>query len=119
MFKQVFATTLLSTMLGLAATAMAQDNRIDTIRPVAPALADYGPHAIGVKTLTLSHAKQLDIVKAKAGEPIPTYDRPLTVEVWYPAKVGATKPGDGEYRGVLIRDGKTEVTLRGRAVRDA
>jgi predicted dienelactone hydrolase len=119
MFKQVFATTLLSAMLGLAAPAMAQDNRIDTIRPVAPALAAYGPHAIGVKTLTLSHAKQLDIVKAKAGEPIPTYDRPLTVEVWYPAKVGAAKPGDGEYRGVFIRDGKTEVTLRGRAVRDA
>ncbi len=119
MFKQVFATTILSAMLGLAAPAMAQDNRIDTIRPDAPALAAYGPHAIGVKTITLSHAKQLDIIKAKDGVPIPTYDRPLAVEVWYPAKAGPAKPGDGEYRGVFVRDGKTTVTLRGRAVRDA
>ena len=28
-------------------------------------------------------------VKAKAGEPLPTYDRPLTVEVWYPAVMPA------------------------------
>ncbi len=119
MFKQAFVTTLISASLCAAAPAMAQDNRIDTIRPDAPALAAYGQHAVGVKTLSLSHAKQLDILKAKAGEPIPSYDRPLTVEVWYPAKPGAAKPGDGEYRGVFVRDGKTEVTLRGKAVRDA
>ena len=125
MFKQVLIMTLLTAGLGTAAPVAAQDttaaaiNRIDTIRPDAPALAAYGKQAIGVKTLSLSHAGQLDILKAKAGEPIPTYDRPLTVEVWYPAKAAAAKPGDGEYRGVFVRDGKIGVTLRGKAVRDA
>ena len=120
MFKQVFATTVLAAALAAAPFAMAQDsNHIDTQRPDAPALAAYGTHAIGVKTLTFTHARQLDIVKAKAGEPIPSYDRPLTVEVWYPAKAGPAKPGDGEYRGVFARDGKIPITLRGKAVRDA
>lgn len=120
MFKQAFATTILSATLAGVTPAMAQDNNhIDTLRPDAPSLAAYGTHAIGVKTLTLRHANQLDIVKAKAGEPIPRYDRPLVVEVWYPAKVGPAKPGDGEYRSVFVRDGKTAVTLRGKAVRDA
>ncbi len=118
MFKHALVSTLVGAALGLSSMAMAQDNRIDTIRPDAPALAAYGKHAIGVKTLSLSHARQLDILKAKAGEPIPSYDRPLTVEVWYPAVAGATKAGDGEYRA-FVRDGKTEVTLRGKAVRDA
>ena len=81
------ATVVLGlTLAGLAGPAAAQDNRIDTIRPDAPALAKYGSLGIGVKTLTLVNPKQLDIVKSKAGEPMPTYDRPLTVEVWYPGK---------------------------------
>ncbi len=120
MFKHAFLATVLSAALAATAPAMAQDtNHIDTIRSDAPALAAYGMHAIGVKTYTFIHAGQLDIVNAKAGEPIPRYDRPLTVEVWYPAKAGAAKAGDGEYRGVFVRDGKTPVTLRGKAVRDA
>jgi hypothetical protein len=98
--------------------ALAQDNRIDTIRPDAPALAQYGQRDIGVKTLQFTNPNQLDILKAKPGEPIPTYNRPLTVEVWYPAKLQATQEPKGEYRA-LTRDGKTEVTLYGRAVRDA
>ena len=119
MFRQVIlATSLSCALMGAVNSAMAQDNRIDVIRPDAPSLAPYGKFAIGVKTLNLVHPKQLDIVKAKAGEPIPSYDRPLTVEVWYPAKPGPAKPGDGEYR-VFTRDGKTEVTIRGKAVRDA
>jgi len=119
MFRQVLlATSLFCAAFGVSSTAMAQDNRIDTIRPDAPELAPYGQRAVGVKTLNLVHPKQLDIVHAKAGAPIPTYDRPLAVEVWYPARPGPAKAGDGEYR-VFVRDGKTEVTIRGKAVRDA
>ena len=100
-----------------APSALAQDNRIDTIRSDAPELAKYGAHAVGVRTLRLVNPKQLDIVKAKAGEPIPVYDRPLTVELWYPAR-GQGGQASGEYR-VFVRDGKIEVTLRGKAQRDA
>ena len=41
--------------LGLGtAVAMAQENRIDLVRPDAPELAAFGPHAIGVRTLDLA-----------------------------------------------------------------
>lgn len=98
------------------AVALAQDNRIDTVRSDAPELARHGPHAVGVKTLQLVHPGQADVLRFKAGAPMPVYDRPLTVEVWYPAAPGAT--GSGQYR-VITRDGKTEVTLSGRALREA
>jgi predicted dienelactone hydrolase len=107
----------LAAFIGLMHNTMAQDNRIDTIRSDAPELAAYGPHAIGVRTYRFTNPKQLDILKAKAGEPIPTYDRPLAVEVWYPARAGSVPAGGSPYR-VFIRDGKTEVTLSGRAGRD-
>jgi predicted dienelactone hydrolase len=73
---------------------------------------------VGVKTLKVVNPKQLDIAKAKAGEPLPSYDRPLTLEVWYPAKLAAGQAAAGQY-SVITRDGKTEVTLMGKAVRDA
>jgi len=104
--------------LTLPPAVLAQDNHIDTVRADAPALAPYGRYATGVETLGLVHPRQLDLVHAKPGEPLPVYDRPLTVEVWYPAKAAAPQPGDGQYR-VMTRDGKTEATLVGKARRDA
>ena len=105
--------------LGAVATMMATpliaENRIDRVRPDAPALAAYGPHVIGVQTLEFSHPGQIDILNTTA-DAEPTYDRPLTVEVWYPAVEG-TQPG-GTY-SAFLRDGQTEVTLHGQAARDA
>lgn len=100
----------------IATTAMAQDNRIDLIRPDAPELAAFGPNAIGVRTIEGTNAGQPDILNVVAGEPVPTYDRPLTVEIWYPAE---TTESGGTYEGVYLRDGVTQVTLQGKAVRDA
>ncbi len=134
MSKQLISTGLnallratLAAGLGLAGAALAQDNRIDTIRADAPALAKYGSLGIGVKTLTLTNPRQLDVVKSKPGEPAPTYDRPLTVEVWYPGKAAeatstapaapATGNTSGQYR-TFIRDGKTETILSGKATRN-
>ena len=113
---QKILATLCTALAFFASTAQAQDNRIDTIRSDAPELARYGKHAVGVKTLNLIHPGQADILRFKAGAPMPVYDRPLTVEVWYPAAPGAT--GNGQYR-VFTRDGKTEVLLTGRALREA
>ena len=117
MIKHAIVTGL-TALLALSSAVQAQDNRIDTIRSDAPELAPYGKLDVGVKTLKLVNPGQQDIVKFKAGEPMPTYDRPLTVEVWYPAKLAAGQAPAGQYK-VLPRDGKTEVTLYGRAVRDA
>ena len=91
------------------------ENRIDQIRPDAPELAAYGTAPVGVRTLNLTNPNQINVAKAEAGKEPPRYDRPLTLEVWYPAKTDQMR---GEYR-TLLRDGKTEVTLKGRAVRDA
>ena len=118
MLKKALIGSLATLAFAVATPAAAQDNRIDTIRSDAPSLAKYGAIGIGVKTISLVNPKQLDILKAKAGEPTPSYDRPLTVEVWYPSKAVADGPNAGQYRAVT-RDPKMEVTLYGKAVRDA
>lgn len=96
--------------------ALAQENRIDLIRPDAPELAPYGALAIGVRTIELSNPGQIDVLNIEAGKDLPIHDRPLTVEVWYPAVDGGTPT---PYDGVFLRDGETRVTLSGRATRDA
>ena len=103
-----------------AAAGGQAENRIDGQRPDAPELAAYGAHAIGVRQIELTNPGQIDILSidpaAPKPDPLPTYDRRLTVEIWYPAGTGV--------QGVtalkaFIRDGKTEVDLHGKAVRDA
>ena len=100
-------------------TPLAQ-NRIDTIRADAPALAAYGTHSIGVRTVQVVNPKQIDVMqidpKAPKPEVLPRYNRPITLEVWYPAQAGAV--GDTALRAIL-RDGKTQAALQGRALRDA
>jgi len=102
---------------GLSLTIFAE-NRIDTQRPDAPDLAAYGEYAIGVKTFKIVNPKQIDIVKidpANSTNP-PKYDRPLTLETWYPA----IKDSQGNTSlDVYLRDGKTIVSIQGKAIRDA
>ncbi len=86
------------------------DNRIDLIRPDAPELAQLGPHAVGVRTLSLVNPAQVDVLQGGRS------DRRIDVELWYPAVLG-TLPG-GTY-STLCRDGRTEVVLHGQAARDA
>jgi predicted dienelactone hydrolase len=96
------------------------ETRIDRIRYDAPELAAYGAYAIGVRTLDLVNPNQIDIVKLDPAQPkpdpLPRYDRPLKVEIWYPAEPGSK--GSTALKA-LIRDGKTEALLHGKAVRDA
>ncbi|MDQ7071927.1 MAG: dienelactone hydrolase [Rhodobacterales bacterium] len=114
-------TTVVSTIftIGFAMGAFAE-NRIDTQRPDAPELASYGDHAVGVRTVEMVNPGQIDILKidpaAEKPDTWPTYDRPLTVEIWYPAVAGSM--GDTSFDAYL-RDGKTEVEIFGKAVRDA
>jgi predicted dienelactone hydrolase len=104
--------------LCLTSFSFAQTNRIDQVRSDAPALAAYGPLYVGVQTLQFKNPQQLDIVNAKPGQEIPIYDRPLTTEIWYPGQVDPAAQNVGQYR-VFFRDGKTPITLHGRALRDA
>ncbi len=103
-----------------AATPLAAQNRIDGQSALAPDLADYGARPVGVRTLDLVNRDQVDIVGIDAGgerpAELPRTDRPLPTEVWYPAAPDAT--GVTSFR-TYLRDGTTEVTLTGRAMRDA
>ena len=103
-----------------AATPLAAENRIDGQSPDAPELSAYGALPVGVRQIELVNKGQIDIKAIDpAGErpaEFPVYDRPLTVEMWYPAAAGAT--GDTTLKAYL-RDGTTEVSLIGRAMRDA
>lgn len=111
---------MLMSMLILGATSvLAQDNApnpIDLIRPDAPELAAHGEYAIGVQTLELVNPDQIDVLNTEAGGENAVYDRPLTVEVWYPAESDGTPPTPYT---VGTRDTEIDATLIGRAVRDA
>ncbi|WP_299144730.1 alpha/beta fold hydrolase [uncultured Tateyamaria sp.] len=112
------SSTAKTAALGIALTAAisgAHANPIDQIRPDAPALAAFGDLPIGVQTLEVTIPGSIDVLGIE-GNTVPTYDRPLTLEVWYPA--APDTPQGGTYRA-MIRDGATEVTLTGRAMRDA
>ncbi|MFK7875208.1 MAG: alpha/beta hydrolase family protein [Paracoccaceae bacterium] len=110
--------TRLTSALALTATVATApaiaENRIDVIRPDAPELATHGDYAVGVRTLTLTDPGRIDILNV-TDEAIPTYDRPLTVELWYPAAAG-TEPGT--LYDTVIRN-NDPAQLHGMASRDA
>ncbi len=91
--------------------------------PDAPALSPRGKYNVGVRTLNLVNKNQLDVLKTKDGE-APRYDRPLTVEVWYPAMLPAGSVERISYDEVMgtSNDPKRPLipfTFEGRAMRDA
>jgi len=96
----------------------AQQNRIDIVTPAAPELASHGPHAIGVRTITAVDRQRVDVVNTAPAGSVARYDRPLTLEVWYPAAPAPGASAGGAYR-VITRDPSIQATLLGRAVRDA
>jgi predicted dienelactone hydrolase len=116
--KHLAVCTLL--LAASAATPLAAQNRIDGQSPDAPALSAYGNLPVGVRQIQLVNPGQVDILALDPTQPapsvLPLYDRPLTVEVWYPAAQGAT--GDTKFE-TLLRDGTTTVMLEGKAMRDA
>jgi len=91
--------------------------------PDAPELSERGPHQVGVRTLNLVNSNQVDILNSKGGKDA-MYDRPLTVEVWYPAEVPSEIEASVVYEEVMGTRGDSlrpliPFTFKGRAVRDA
>jgi predicted dienelactone hydrolase len=54
--------------------------------PDAPELSARGKYKVGVQTLDFVNKGQIDVLKSKKGVDT-IYDRPLKVEVWYPANL--------------------------------
>ena len=116
MFRRIIvAIALVAALVGVA---FAQNNHIDAVTPLAPELAAYGAFDIGVRTIQVTDKNRPDILNTKEGGPTQRYDRTLTLEVWYPARLAPGQKPGGEYR-VITRDPAVTATLYGKAVRDA
>ena len=102
---------------GIVASSTLLANPIDQVRPDAPELAKFGKYSIGVQTVSVSHKNQLDVLSMDKDGESPRYDRPLTLEIWYPTQSSPLERA--EYKDVYLRDGVTKITLTGRAQRDA
>jgi hypothetical protein len=94
-------------------------------RADAPELAYRGPYVVGVRTLEVVNPDQIDILNYSDENPDARYDRPLTLEVWYPAVRPGNKPEVTTYQDVLgSGPGNPDRPLipfefAGRALRDA
>jgi predicted dienelactone hydrolase len=91
--------------------------------PDAPELAPRGEFKVGVRTLDFINKGQVDVLKSKGGID-PTYDRPIKVEVWYPANLPEGTKETVVYDEVMgtSNDSKRPLipfTFAGRASRDA
>lgn len=111
-------------LLGVSGTLHAQHEfRYGDQLPDAPELSARGEHIIGVRTMSLVHKNQVDILSTKDGKD-PVYDRPLTVEIWYPAEVASGSEATVIYEEVMGTRGDSlrpliPFTFKGRAIRDA
>lgn len=112
------ATRVLAAAVLLAGPALAQENRVDTVAPMAPELAAYGPLAVGVRTITATDKNRANVLETNEGGAVARYDRTLTIEVWYPASLAPGRSQEGVYHTVA-RDPARPTELHGRAVRDA
>lgn len=99
-------------------TNVQAQNRIDTQRPDAPELSAYGEYEIGTRPITLTNPDQIDVLALdpSTDQPaeLPIYDRPLEVQLWYPAFPGAEGRRDLK---VFLRDGVTEIEMLGQATK--
>ena len=91
--------------------------------PDAPELAVRGEHSVGVQTLELINENQLDILNYSKGKDT-LYNRPLTIEVWYPAEVTSESSTLISYEEVMGNANSADrpiipFTFLGRASRDA
>lgn len=91
--------------------------------PDAPELAARGDYQVGVQTMEFVNKGQIDVLNSKDGVD-PIYDRPITVEVWYPATLPAGTNELVTYDEVMgtANDPKRPLipfTFQGRATRDA
>ena len=109
-------TGLMSVLI--VASVAAAPNQIDIIRHDAPELAYFGEFDIGVRTLQMTNAGQIDVLNSSEAGPIVRYNRELIVEVWYPAILADRQASGGLYE-TATRNLAVTAKLQGRAVRDA
>ncbi len=90
----------------------------------APELAARGRWPVGVRTLELVNPGQVDILHYdKDSGKAPLYDRPLTVEIWYPAVIPPGREERVTYESAMPGsagpDAPKTFLVPGKALRDA
>jgi predicted dienelactone hydrolase len=119
----IFSIAFIATTHSFAQTQNESAFIIGDALPDAPELAARGAYKIGVQTLDFVNKNQIDIIKSKGGVDA-FYDRPLKVEVWYPAVVAEGTKELVTYDEVMGMSGNPKrplipFTFQGRAVRNA
>jgi predicted dienelactone hydrolase len=90
----------------------------------APELAARGAYDVGVRTIQIVNPGQIDILQLdKATGKAPLYDRPLPVEIWYPARIPAGVKIETTYKmpvpGGKTLNGSSTIDIPDKALRDA
>ncbi|MDQ2711554.1 MAG: hypothetical protein M3Y24_04840 [Acidobacteriota bacterium] len=86
----------------------------------APELAFRGPYSVGVRTIEITHAQQVDILHFdKQTSHAPLYDRKLKVEIWYPATIPPGKEESTIYVSAMPSGAGKTFEIRGKALPDA
>jgi len=96
LFASFCMTTVASAAVWQPDAFLPGDTRAD-----APELAYRGSFGVGVRTLCVTNPDQLDILRYSATNTNPRYDRPLKLEVWYPALIPRFLPQITTYWDVL------------------
>ncbi len=108
---------------GTSSHAQSPADTFFSVPPIdAPELAARGSYGVGVRTVSLHNPAQPDILNFdKVTGKAPLYDRPLTVEIWYPAVIpkGAEERTVYEMPMPRSSDKIHEVAVAGKALRDA
>lgn len=120
------AKLLCVTLLGVLSFASAQTEFVfgDAL-PDAPELAVRGAYSVGVRTVEAVNPDQLNVLAVTPETPSPRYDRPLTLEVFYPGTVPVGREALTTYRDVYgygpnnPERPNTPLSFAGRALRDA
>ena len=103
--------------LSLTAAAVGSDYIIGDPMPDAPELAARGEYKVGVRTLEIVNQDQIDILSYSQENENPVYDRPLTLEIWYPAIIPEGRKEMTEYKDYYFSN--EAINYRGRALRGA
>lgn len=116
--KNIFIILIvLIIFLSLTASAAENDFLIGDPMPDAPDLSLRGEYEVGVRTLEIVNKEQIDILNFTEDTKNPTYDRPLTLEIWYPAVIPEKRIELSKYEDNYFKE--EAIIYRGRALRGA
>ncbi len=112
----------LALFLAVCAVAGGQTGYFSVPPVDAPELAARGPEHVGVRTLDIVHTGQVDILGFdKQSGKAPLYDRPLKIEIWYPASIPSGTEEKTVYHSAMAGTGNPAGSFEvlGKALRDA